>query len=73
MKSLGEREGMAEKGKRSHLVFGGKGGGKRIRRRKSPSFSIEHGGDDRLYWRSLTRNRREAGSCSAHPRITQER
>jgi hypothetical protein len=41
--------------------------------KRPPSLSTEQGGADRPGWRPLTRNRREAGSCSAHPRITRAR
>lgn len=68
---------MTEKGKRAHLIFGGWGGYwegevEEDSTWKNPSLSMENGGAERPCWRLLTRGRREAGSCSAHPRITWE-
>jgi hypothetical protein len=67
--------GTKEKGTRNRLVLGEGGrGGKEIQHGNLPPplLSIEQGGAERPWWRPLTRGHGEAGSCSAHPRITQE-
>jgi hypothetical protein len=67
------REGGKEEGREDIAEKEKRGGWKKSRRGKPPSLSIKQGGAERLCWRPLTRNRREAGSYSAHPRITRER